>query len=154
MSGRGYFTDSSPMNVQFLKFKDEPFRWHNSIEVVIILEAGHDEQNSTSPYLIKLSELVKGDSHAYLKKILQENNVSPNNIFRFEETLDTANRDDFQVLTWLLNQFRENDILPVFIVRTSSNAIPEQITTIQGLLQNYTLTYGAEYMKGWRIELQ
>ncbi|WP_340030362.1 AraC family transcriptional regulator [Paenibacillus sp. FSL K6-1122] len=115
---------------------------------------GHDEQNSTSPYLIKLSELVKGDSHAYLKKILQENNVSPNNIFRFEETLDNANRDDFQVLTWLLNQFRENDILPVFIVRTSSNSILEQITTIQGLLQNYTLTYGAEYMKGWRIELQ
>ncbi|WP_340398289.1 AraC family transcriptional regulator [Paenibacillus sp. FSL H8-0079] len=115
---------------------------------------GPHEQNSTSPYLIKVSELVKGDSHAYSKMILQVNNLSPNNVFGLEKTLDTANREDIQVLTWLINQFRENGISPVFLVRTSSNAISEQITTIQGLLQNYTLTYGAEHMKGWRIELQ
>jgi|GEM_PF-4974462 len=115
---------------------------------------GPNEQNSTSPYLIQVSELVKGDSKAHLKMILQVNNLSHNNVFGFEETLDTANRDDFQFLKWLLNQFRENDISPVFIVRTSSNAISEQITTIQGLFQNYTLTYGAKHMKGWRIELQ
>ncbi|WP_145147898.1 helix-turn-helix domain-containing protein [Paenibacillus xylanexedens] len=115
---------------------------------------GPNEQYSTSLYLIKVSELVKGDSQAYLKMILQVNTLSPNNVFGFEETLDTANRDDFQVLTWMLNQFRENDISPVFIIGTSSNAISEQITTIQGLLQNYTLSYGAEHMKGWRIELQ
>lgn len=65
---------------------------------------GHDEQNSTSPYLIKLSELVKGDSHAYLKKTLQENNVSPNNIFRFEETLYTAYKDYFKTIPSLMVQ--------------------------------------------------
>ncbi|WP_433753814.1 AraC family transcriptional regulator [Paenibacillus amylolyticus] len=114
---------------------------------------GPNEQNSTAPYLIRLSELVKGDSQAYLEMILQVNNLSPNNVFGFEETLDIANRNDFQVLTWLLNQFRENNISPVFVVRTSSNVIAEQITTIQELFQNYTLTYGAEHMKRWRIEL-
>ncbi|WP_440119585.1 helix-turn-helix transcriptional regulator [Paenibacillus sp. QZ-Y1] len=71
-----------------------------------------------------------------------------------EETLDSLNCDDIQVLTWIINQFTENDISPVFIVRTGSNAIAVQITTIQQLLHNYTLTYSAEHMKGWRIELQ
>lgn len=71
-----------------------------------------------------------------------------------EETLDSLNCDDIQALTLIMNQYRENDIYPVFVVRTSSRAISEQISTIQKLLQNYTLTYGAEYMKGWRIELQ
>lgn len=61
---------------------------------------GPNEQYSTSLYFIKISELITGDSQAYFKMILQVNTLSPNNVFGFEETLDTANRDDFQVLTW------------------------------------------------------
>ncbi|MGN7413006.1 AraC family transcriptional regulator [Paenibacillus sp. SAF-068] len=115
---------------------------------------GPAEQNSTSPSLIQISELIEGNSHTYLQMILHANNASPKVIFRFDETFHVAGRGDIQVLTGILNKFRENDISPVFVVRTSSQAISEQISTIQGLLQNYTLTYGAEYMKGWRIELQ
>ncbi|QYK62234.1 hypothetical protein KAI37_02564 [Paenibacillus sp. S25] len=102
---------------------------------------------------MKTSELVNGDSHKYLKMILQVNNLSPYKVFGFEETLDSLN-PDIKILTLIINKFRKNDIFPVFIVKTSSKAISEQITTIQRLLRNYTLTYGAEHLKGWRIELQ
>lgn len=114
---------------------------------------GPNVQKSTSPYLMKTSELVNGDSHKYLKMILQVNNLSPYKVFGFEETLDSLN-PDIKILTLIINKFRKNDIFPVFIVKTSSKAISEQITTIQRLLRNYTLTYGAEHLKGWRIELQ
>ncbi|MFC9709066.1 hypothetical protein ACFTRD_12980 [Paenibacillus sp. NPDC056933] len=33
-----YLTQNPPLKVQFLRIKDEPFRWSNSIEVVIVLE--------------------------------------------------------------------------------------------------------------------
>lgn len=90
---------------------------------------GSDEQQSNSRFLIK-------------------------NVLRFDETLEADSHGDIQVLTDLLNKFREYNISPVFVVRTSSQATSEQISTIQRLLQNYALTYDAEYMKGWRIELQ
>lgn len=114
---------------------------------------GPYDQNSTSPYLINTSELVKSNSHKYLKMILQVNNLSPYKVFGFEQSLNSLN-SDIKVLTLIINKFSENDIHPVFIVKASSKAISEQIKTIQQLLQNYTLIYGAEHLKGWRIEIR
>lgn len=110
-------------------------------------------QNSTSPYLIKISELVKKNSHKYLKMILQVNNLSPYKVFGFEEISDPLN-SDIKILTLIINILSENDIHPVFIVKASSEAISEQIATIQQLIQKYSLTYGSEQLKGWRIEIR
>ncbi|WP_028591240.1 helix-turn-helix transcriptional regulator [Paenibacillus massiliensis] len=110
-------------------------------------------QNSTSPYLIKISELVKKNSHKYLKMILQVNNLSPYKVFGFEEISNPLN-SDIKILTLIINILSENDIHPVFIVKASSEAISEQIVTIQQLIQKYSLTYGSEQLKGWRIEIR
>ncbi|MFC9709068.1 hypothetical protein ACFTRD_12990 [Paenibacillus sp. NPDC056933] len=114
---------------------------------------GSDDQKSTSLHLIKNSDLLKRNSDMNFNRILQVHNLSPYQVFGFEETLNSLN-SDIKVLTRIINQFSENDIHPVFIVKANSKVMSEQITIIQQLIQIYTLTYGAERLKGWRIEIR
>lgn len=111
------------------------------------------DQKSNSPYLIKVSEFVMGNLDKHLQLIFQANDSSPYKVFGFEENLN-SHKSNIKILTLIINKFSENDIHPVFIVRTSNKAISEQLAAIQQLLQNYTLTYGAEHMKGWTIEIR
>lgn len=111
------------------------------------------DQKSNSLYLIKASEFVKGNSDEYLKVILQANDSSPYKVFGFEESLNSQ-KSNIALMTLIINKICKNDIHPVFIVRTSNKAISDQIATIQQLLHSYTLTYGAEHMKGWAIEIR
>nr|WP_285858771.1 helix-turn-helix transcriptional regulator [Paenibacillus sp. MER 99-2] len=112
-----------------------------------------DDQNSASLYLIKISDLLRVNSDKEINRILQVHSLSPYQVFGFEEILNFAD-SDMKDLTKVINQFSEVNIHPVFIVRANNEAMSEQITAIQQLIQNYALTYGAEQLKGWRIEIQ
>lgn len=116
-----------------------------------LFESG--DQYSASLYLIKTSDLLRVNSDKEFDRIVQVHSLSPYQVFGFEETLNSVD-SDIMDLTKVINQFSEINIHPVFIVRANNEAMSDQITRIQRLIQNYSVTYGAERLKGWRIEIR
>lgn len=113
---------------------------------------GSNDINTSCSFIMEISKLLEGESQKYMESILQMNKLNPSKIFKFEDTFNLMNRD-MEVISFIMNKFREKNILPVFIVSTSQQEISEQIPALQQLFQTYSLTYGAEQLKGWRIEI-
>ncbi|PQP81290.1 hypothetical protein C0Q44_23075 [Paenibacillus sp. PCH8] len=112
-----------------------------------------ENSKSASMYMMDIPKLLQDNSREYLEMILQVNNVDPSNVFGFGDTSDLLYRD-IEVLTWIMDRLRENNVFPVFIIDTSSGAIPERMTSLQRLFKHYAYVNGEEYLKGWKIEFQ
>ncbi|MDR6724471.1 AraC-like DNA-binding protein [Paenibacillus amylolyticus] len=115
---------------------------------------GYYDPRSTSVYMIGIADLIISNSDNNFNRILQVHDISSYQVFGFEEPFDFTFNKDVQSLTWFMNQFSDNDIHPAFIVGADSKLMSEQIAAIQRLIENYALIYGAEHLKGWKIEIR
>lgn len=115
---------------------------------------GNYDPRSNSVYMIETTDLIQCNLDNNLNRILRVHDLSPYQVFGFEEPFNFSLNKNIQSLTWFINQFIENNIDPVFIVRADSKGMSEQITAIQQLIENYALIYGAEHLKGWKIEIR
>ncbi|MDQ0169318.1 AraC family transcriptional regulator [Paenibacillus tundrae] len=115
---------------------------------------GDYDPRSTSVYMIGITDLIHCNLDTNFNQVLRVHDLSPYQVFGFERPFNFFLNKDIQSLTWFMNQLSENNIDPVFIVRADHKGMSEQITAIQRFIENYATIYGAEHLKGWKIEIR